>query len=316
MSLSRRLLLRASRSAWLARTLRQRPFFGRAVRRFMPGEDLPAALDAAAGLAQAGLGSVLTHLGEQVTSRDEADGVRDQYQRVLDEIRRRELPAEISVKLTHLGLELDPRACLQHLLALAARAGDARSFLWIDMEESRYVDATLELYRAVRAAHAGVGVCLQAYLRRTPADLEALLPLAPAIRLVKGAYNESPATAFPKKRDVDTAYAALGGRLLERAARGEARAVFGTHDLDLVARLRDRALGLGLTGGGGAGGYEVHMLYGIRAATQRALAPGGGALRGLISYGVHWVPWYMRRLAERPADWWFGLPPVLCRAPA
>src|SRR5205823_12781881 len=95
----RRLLLRASRRAWLARTLRQRPFFGRAVRRFMPGEDLPAALDAAAGLAQAGLGSVLTHLGEQVTSRDEADGVRDQYQRVLDEIRRREMPAEISVKL-------------------------------------------------------------------------------------------------------------------------------------------------------------------------------------------------------------------------
>src|SRR5256886_16015833 len=103
MSLARRLLLSASRSAWLARTLRQRAFFGRAVRRFMPGEDLPAALEAATGLAQAGLGSVLTHLGEQVTSRDEADGVRDQYQRVLDEIRRRELPAEISVKLTHLG---------------------------------------------------------------------------------------------------------------------------------------------------------------------------------------------------------------------
>src|SRR5205085_2732463 len=183
MSLARSLLLRASRSAWLARTLRRRSFFGRAVRRFMPGEDLSA--------------------------------------------------------------------------ALAARAADARSFLWVDMEESRYVDATLEIYQAVRAAHAGVGVCLQAYLRRTPADLEALLPLAPAIRLVKGAYNESPAAAFPRKRDVDTAYTVLGGRLLELAARGGARAVFGTHDLDLVARLRDRALALGLTGGDGAGGYEV-----------------------------------------------------------
>jgi len=305
MSLARRLLLSASRSAWLARTLRQRPFFSRAVRRFMPGEDLPAALDAAAGLAQAGLGSVLTHLGEQVTSRDEADGVRDQYQRVLDEIRRRELPAEISVKLTHLGLELDPRACLQHLLALATRAADARSFLWIDMEESRYVDATLELYRAVRAAHPGVGVCLQAYLRRTPADLEILGPLAPAVRLVKGAYNESPAAAFPKKRDVDAAYGALGARLLDLAARNGARAVFGTHDLGLIARLRDRALGLGLTGGGGAGGYEVHMLYGIRAAAQRALALEGVAVRVLISYGTHWFPWYMRRLAERPANVWF-----------
>src|SRR6266566_4544269 len=301
MSLARRLLLRASRSAWLARTLRQRPFFSRAVRRFMPGEDLPAALDAAAGLAQAGLGSVLTHLGEQVTSRDEADGVRDQYQRVLDEIRRRELPAEISVKLTHLGLELDPRACLQHLLALATRAADARSFLWIDMEESRYVDATLELYRAVRAAHAGVGVCLQAYLRRTPADLETLLPLAPAIRLVKGAYNESPDVAFPKKRDVDAAYAVLAGRLLERAAQGEARAVFGTHDVGLIARLRERALAVGAA----PGAYEVHMLYGIRAAEQRALQSEGVPVRVLISYGTHWFPWYMRRLAERPANVWF-----------
>ena len=305
MSLARRLLLRASRSSWLARTLRQRAFFRRAVRRFMPGEELSAALDAAAGLAHAGLGSVLTQLGEQVTSRDEAAGVRDHYLRVLDEIRQRQLPAEISVKLTHLGLELNPKACLQHLLSLAARAADARSFLWIDMEESRYVDATLELYAAVRAAHEGVGVCLQAYLRRTPADLETLLPLAPGIRLVKGAYNESPAVAFPRKRDVDAAYAVLAGRLLERAARGAARAVFGTHDLGLIVRLRERALALGLTGGEGA--YEVHMLYGIRAAGQRALAGEGVPVRVLISYGTHWFPWYMRRLAERPANVWFVL---------
>src|SRR5256885_17117456 len=125
MSLARRLLLSASRSAWLARTLRQRPFFGRAVRRFMPGEDLPAALDAAAGLAQGGLGSVLTHLGEQVTSRDEADGVRDQYQRALAEIRRRALPAEISVKLTHPGPEPAPRPCLRPVLALPPPPADA-----------------------------------------------------------------------------------------------------------------------------------------------------------------------------------------------
>src|SRR6266702_2849895 len=183
MSLSRHLLLRASRSPWLARQLSERAFFRRAVRRFMPGEDLDAA---PAALVRDGVGSVLTQLGEQVTSRDEAAGVRDHYLRVLEEIRQRQLPTEISVKLTHLGLDLNPRACLQDLLALAARAAAARSFLWIDMEESRYVDATLELFQAVRAAHTGVGVCLQAYLRRTPADLEALLPLTPAIRLVKG----------------------------------------------------------------------------------------------------------------------------------
>src|SRR2546430_12564229 len=141
--------------------------------------------------------------------------------------------------------------------------------------------------------------------RRTPADLEALLPRARGSRLVKGAYNESPAAAFPRKRDVDTAYTVLGGRLLELAARGGARAVFGTHDLDLVARLRDRALALGLTGGDGAGGYEVHMLYGIRAAAQRTLAQQGVPVRVLISYGSAWFPWYMRRLAERPANVWF-----------
>ena len=300
-SLTRRLLLRASRSAWLARTLRRRAFFRRAVRRFLPGEHVGAAVDTAAALARDGIGSVLTQLGEQVTNRDEAAGVRDQYLRLLDEIRSRDLPAEISVKLTHLGLDVNPKACLQDLLALAARAAAAKSFLWIDMEESRYVDATLELYRAVRAARPDVGVCLQAYLRRTPADLEGLLPLAPAIRVVKGAYNEPPDVAFPKKRDVDAAYAVLAGRLLERAAAGAARVVLGTHDLDLIERLRARALALGVTGGG----YEVHMLYGIRAAAQRALAQQGVAVRVLISYGTHWFPWYMRRLAERPANVWF-----------
>ncbi|HXL05611.1 MAG TPA: proline dehydrogenase family protein [Gemmatimonadales bacterium] len=301
MSLTRRLLLRASRSAWLARTLRRRAFFRRAVRRFLPGEHVGAALDTAAALARDGIGSVLTQLGEQVTNRDEAAAVRDQYLRLLDEIRSRDLPAEISVKLTHLGLDVNPKACLQDLLGLAARAAAAKSFLWIDMEESRYVDATLELFRAVRAARPDVGVCLQAYLRRTPADLEGLLPLAPAIRVVKGAYNEPPDVAFPKKRDVDAAYAVLAGRLLERAAAGGARVVFGTHDLDLIERLRARALALGVTGGG----YEVHMLYGIRAAAQRALAQQGVPVRVLISYGTHWFPWYMRRLAERPANVWF-----------
>src|SRR6267154_1086402 len=268
MSISRRLLLRASRSAWLARQLSQRAFFRRATRRFMPGEDVAAALAAAADLAREGLGSVLTQLGEQVTSREEAAGVRDHYLRVLEEIRQRQLPTEISVKLTHLGLDLNPKACLQDLLALAARAG--------------------------------VGVCLQAYLRRTPADLEALLPLAPAIRLVKGAYNEPPDVALPKKRDVDGAYAVLAGRLLQRVAQGEARAVFGTHDLGLLARLRQRALALGAA----PGVYEVHMLYGIRAAEQRALHSEGVPVRVLVSYGTHWFPWYMRRLAERSATVW------------
>ena len=301
MSLARRLLLGASRSHWLARQLSQRAFFRRAVRRFMPGEDLDSALAAATQLAQAGCGSVLTQLGEQVATRGEAAAVRDHYLDVLDRIRQQRLPAAISVKLTHLGLDANPKACLQDLLSLAARAGEAGSFLWIDMEESRYVDATLELFQAARAAHTGVGVCLQAYLRRTPTDLEALLPLAPAIRLVKGAYREPPDVAFPRKRDVDAAYLTLAGSLLDGAARAGARPVFGTHDLTLIGRVRERALAAGVA----PGAYEVHMLYGIRAAAQRALVQDGVPVRVLISYGTHWFPWYMRRLAERPANVWF-----------
>ncbi|TLY51500.1 MAG: proline dehydrogenase [Gemmatimonadetes bacterium] len=301
MSVARRLLLRASRSAWLASQLRNRAFFRRAVRRFMPGEELPAALAAAADLAAAGIGSVLTQLGEQVATRQEAARVRDHYLDVLAHVRERRLPSELSVKLTHLGLDVDRAACHTDLQTLARAAADAGSFLWIDMEESRYVDPTLEIFRTVRAVQPRVGVCLQAYLRRTPADLDALLALEPAIRLVKGAYNEPAAVAYPLKRDVDVTYLALADRLLDRAARAQARPVFGTHDLGLVKRIRERATALHVA----PGGYEVHMLYGIRSAEQRALARDGVRVRVLISYGTHWFPWYMRRLAERPANVWF-----------
>ncbi|HYT05750.1 MAG TPA: proline dehydrogenase family protein [Gemmatimonadales bacterium] len=303
MSPVRRLLLRASRSAWLARQLSHRSFFRRAVRRFMPGEDQGAALDAAAAFSQEGIGAVLTELGEQVTNAAEAAAVRDHYLDVFDRIGERALPAHVSVKLTHLGLDVQRDACRDHLLALAARAAGRGSFLWIDMEESRYVDVTLELFRRVRSAHERVGVCLQAYLRRTSADLETLLPLAPAIRLVKGAYNEPAEVAFSRKRDVDDGYFTLAGRLLDQAARGRARPVFGTHDGGLIARIRGRAAALGA----GPGAYELHMLYGIRAAEQRALARAGCTVRVLISYGSAWFAWYMRRLAERPANVWFVL---------
>jgi len=301
MSLARRLLLRASRSPWLAEQLRRRAFFRRAVRRFLPGEDLGAALDAAAEFARAGLGSVLTQLGEQVGNRAEAVAVRDHYLGVLAAVRQRKLPTQVSVKLTHLGLEVDRSACEQAVDALAARAEDSGSFLWIDMEESRYVDVTLEVFRAARGEHTNVGVCLQAYLRRTPDDLVGLLPLGPAIRLVKGAYNEPPSIAFPRKRDVDECYVMLADRLLQEAARGRARPVFGTHDLRLITGIRGRAERHKTP----QQAYEIHMLYGIKAAAQRALRADGYAVRVLISYGTAWFAWYMRRLAERPANLWF-----------
>jgi proline dehydrogenase len=301
MSIVRAALLTASRSEWLASQFRKREFTRRAVRSFLPGEDLATALDTAATLAAEGIGSVITNLGEQVTTRGEAAAVREHYLGALDAIAARALATQLSVKLTHLGLNAGRDACLADMARLAGHAASLGSFVWIDMEESHYVDATLGIFRELRASHANVGVCLQAYLHRTPMDLETLLPLKPAIRLVKGAYREPAARALARRQDIDAAYLSLGRRLLDQGARNGAFPVFGTHDMRLIESLRMHASGRRLA----PGSFEVHMLYGIAMSTQRELASSGVRVRTLISYGTNWFPWYMRRLAERPANMWF-----------
>jgi proline dehydrogenase len=304
MSIARSILLWGSRNAWLERQARRRAFARRAVRRFMPGEDLEAALAAATALAGRGIGTVLTQLGENLAGAGEAEAVRDHYLGVLTLLAERELPALISVKPTQLGLDFDGGACLTHLDTLVAQAARRGDRVWVDMEDSTYVDATLDLFRALRGRHENVGICLQAYLRRTAADLEALLPLKPAIRLVKGAYAEPPDRAFPAKRDTDASYLALGATLIEHAARhGGAPPVLGTHDVGLIRSLQHTAAAAGLD----RRACEVHMLYGIRTAEQERLRREGYAVRVLISYGTAWFRWYMRRLAERPANVWFVL---------
>jgi proline dehydrogenase len=307
MSIVRSILLRASRSAWLADQFRRRAFARRAVRKFMPGEDVSDALNACATFSAQNMGTVITALGERVTSVTEAERVRDHYLATLDQIKQRGLPTHISVKLSHLGLDADPESCAASLDALATRAEQTGSFLWIDIEESWYVDRTLEMFRRTRARHEKVGLCLQAYLHRTASDLESLMPLKPAIRLVKGAYREPPEVAFPKKSDTDASYYALSERLLEGAVNGGAFPVFGTHDLTLIGRIRERAKSLGVN----PSAYEFHMLYGIKPAEQRKLRDSGASVRILISYGTHWFPWYVRRLAERPANVWFVVRSVI-----
>jgi proline dehydrogenase len=303
MSLARSLLLWGSRSAWLEAQMRRRAFARRAVRRFMPGEDLEAALAASADLAKRGMtGTVLTQLGENLSQRSEADAVRRHYLGVLDQIAARALPAQVSVKLTQLGLDFDVDGCVAALESLAGRA--APGLIWVDMEDSHYTDGTLDVFRRARSRHANVGLCLQAYLRRTPADLASLLPLNPVIRIVKGAYAEPPEQAFPRKRDTDAAYLTIASQLIEHAARTGAPApVLGTHDGRLIAELQRRAEAAGLP----RSACEVHMLYGIRVAEQERLTRAGFAVRVLISYGTAWFRWYMRRLAERPANVWFVL---------
>ena len=301
MSLARSLLLRASKSHWLAHNVMRRPFAMRAVRKFMPGEELSDALAAAQGLASEGLGSVLTKLGENLNHLSEADEVRDHYLDAYDQIKSRGLPSVVSVKPTQLGLDHSYDACAAHLEQLAVKAASVGSTLWIDMEDSSYVDRTLNLYRALKARHEKVGLALQSYLRRTPDDLKSLLPLRPIIRLVKGAYAEPPHIAYPEKRDTDLSYYQLADTLLAAAARGGAHPIFGTHDMGLIDRINARAGQLGVKNGN----YEIHMLYGIRMDAQRTLARAGRTVATLISYGSAWWPWYMRRLAERPANVWF-----------
>ncbi len=281
--------------------MRRRAFARRAVRRFMPGEDVRAALAAGEAVAQRGIGALLTQLGENVTSATEAAGVAAHYREVLGEIERRKMRAEVSVKLTQLGLDFDREACAASATRLAQQAAMRGSRLWIDMEDSCYTDVTLDIFRQVHGASPNVGLCLQTYLYRTADDLNALLPLNPWIRLVKGAYNEPPDVAYPRKRDVDANYLTLATRLIEHATHGGNPPVFGTHDLSLIDRLQHRAREHGLD----RSACEIHMLFGIRATHQERLAREGFEVCVLISYGSAWFPWYMRRLAERPANVWF-----------
>jgi proline dehydrogenase len=308
-SLARNVLLRMSKSSWLADKVMTRPFAKRAVKRFMPGEEASDALDAAQDLTPANIGVVLTKLGENLTAESEASAVRDHYLDVFDQVKARRLNAHVSVKPTQLGLDFSQAHCADHLEMLAQKADAVGTYLWLDMEDSSYVDRTLELYRGLRAKHEKVGVAMQAYLRRTPDDLRQLLAHRPTVRLVKGAYAEPPHVAFPAKRDVDLAYYDLAVDLLNAASKAQALPIYGTHDMGLLERLVTKASSLGIENGG----YEIHMLYGIRMAEQKDLAAKGRTVKTLISYGSSWFPWYMRRLAERPANVWFVAKSILRR---
>lgn len=298
MPLGRSLLLAAAKSDALNRFATRSAVVRRATRAFMPGETMEAGLDAGAPIARSGRGILYTRLGEALTAKHEAVEVRAHYETLFDAIKARGLPAQVSVKPTQLALDLSMDECAAHCVALADKAESTGSALWLDMEDVSYVDRTLELYRAIRARHARAGLALQAYLYRTPKDVESLLPLKPSIRLVKGAYAEPASVAFPKKADTDRAYEEIAAQMLAAAARGSCLPILGTHDMSLIKRIIGRARALGVA----PGGYEIHMLYGIRDRDQLALKAAGETVATLISYGEAWYRWYMRRLAERPAN--------------
>ncbi len=303
MGATRALLLAASQNRWLRERASRYTFVKRSVSRFMPGETLDDAIAAARELKRKNIASVLTHLGENIFDKQEAGNVTAHYQQVLARIRGENLDAEISVKLTQLGLDLSPELCEQNLRRLLTVEHPART-LWIDMEASSYVEATLGIYARLLADYPNAGICLQAYLHRTAADIETLRQLKPTIRLVKGAYAEPPDVAIRSKAAIDANYLLLAQNLLRDRLRGEVRrAAFATHDPTLIHHIADFSAANGIS----RSEVEVQMLYGIQRGEQERLAAGGWRSGVLIAYGVYWYPWFVRRLAERPANLWLLL---------
>jgi proline dehydrogenase len=299
MGLTREILLRASTSAWLADRLMRRRFTRRAVQRFLPGEDVESALGAAAALRESGIPTILTLLGEHVKGQDEAEDVTRHFLGTLDRIAERGYDSDISVKPTHFGIELDLEGTYARIKSLVERADKLGRTVAIDMEDSQYVDGTLDIYRRIRAEHRNVAVCIQGYLFRAASDIESLLPLGPTIRLVKGAYTEPRDVACRGKRALDTAFLKHTDTLLGKLADGsDLRVFFGTHDPKMIDGIQERASKLGLP----KTAFEIQMLYGIQRQLQLQLADQGYQVRVLISYGESWFPWYVRRLAERPAN--------------
>ena len=264
----------------------------------MPGDEFDSALKAAVTFKAQGIGAVFTKLGENIKALSEAAAAVEHYEMVLSTAAEAGLEPEISVKPTQVGLDIDPDAAFANLNRLAVAAARAKGFLWIDMEGSAYTDRTLDLYNRIHARQAAVGVCLQAYLYRTASDAYRMLAFRPAIRLVKGAYAEPADRAFPAKRDVDANYLALCALMLPDVNRGRLRLVLGTHDVALIDRIARLADAIGMD----RHQLEVHMLYGIQSSQQVRLATEGYRVSALIAYGDAWYAWYLRRLAERPAN--------------
>jgi proline dehydrogenase len=307
MSILRNVFLAASENRWLRERAVKLPFVRRAVSKFMPGETVDDALAASRAL---GVGTVLTRLGENLRSAEEAEGVARHYLDVLDRVAAEKLDVEISVKLTQLGLDFSREDCERHLHELAERARSHGNWVWVDMESTAYTEVTLDVYRRLRGAFSNTGLCVQAYLYRTAADVDSLIALGSGIRLVKGAYKEPPDKAFPKKEDVDENFFRLAERLLSDDARAKGvRAIFGTHDPVLIRRIEE----LGRSRGLAPKDVEFQLLYGIRRQEQIRLIAAGYRFRVLVSYGEAWFAWYMRRLAERPANVLFVLKSFFAR---
>ena len=297
MQLLRSSLLWASRNQRMERMVRSSRVMRPLVSRFMPGESIEDAMRAVRTLKSEGAPVILTYLGENVATETDADQTSAEYDRLFAALRAESADAHVSIKLTQFGWDFDRSRALDLVRRLLRSAAATRTTVAIDMESSEYVESTVDAYQRLAGEFDNVALCLQAYLHRTPADVKRLLSVRPYIRLVKGAYREPGSVAFQGRAEIDAQYRTLARELLGAVNQG-AHVVFGTHDLDLVARVRQEARVLGVA----ESTFEVQMLYGIQDAGRRKLAAEGLRTRVLISYGKAWYPWFMRRLAEKPSN--------------
>jgi proline dehydrogenase len=264
--------------------------------RFVAGAMPDDGVRAVRELNKGGITASLDQLGESVTSADEARQASRVYLDTLDRIRSAGVDANVSVKLTQMGLDISEELAVENLSAIIAKASEHGSFVRIDMEGSAYTERTLQLFKRELHPRFGnaVGVVLQSYLRRTPADVEEMIALGARVRLCKGAYKEPPEIAFPKKRDVDATYVACMERLLEHGHYPG----LATHDERIIERAKDFTTRRRIP----SDRYEFQMLYGVRRDLQSALRDSGYRMRVYVPFGTHWYPYLMRRLAERPAN--------------
>jgi len=276
-------------------------FVIRAARKFIPGEGVEDAVREAGSLGEQGISTIITFLGENVSDQAEVEAVARNYLDTLNLIARNDLDCHISIKLTQLGLDFDRGICFLTADRIVNHAADHGNFVWIDMESSEYTDVTIDIFKRLKEKYSNLGICLQAYLYRTDDDLAELMEIGSVIRLVKGAYRESGEIAYPKKKDVDENFFALASKLLKSTKSAELVHSMATHDPVLLDRIDEVARDMPPS----HSGYEIQILYGINVEQRGKWVKEGKKVRVLISYGEAWYPWYVRRLAERPANVWF-----------
>lgn len=292
-------LLALSARPSLGRALDRLPLTRRLVRRFVAGTELEDALAVIQRVNDGGLSSAVTYLGENVATETAARAAAAAYLEILDQIKRRSLRCAPSLKLTHMGLDVSDGVCVDNLRRILDRARDHGTLVWIDMEQTAYTERTLRLYAELRREYPNAACVVQAYLRRSEEDVRRLIGIGATVRLCKGAYREPPSLAFADKADVDRNYE----RLMDLLLAAGAYTGFATHDERLIARVERRARELGTP----PERFEIQMLYGIRGDLHGRIRAMGLALRVLVPYGEEWYGYFMRRLAERPANLLFLL---------